>query len=228
MDKVIRLPQSGQRTLIVGRTGSGKTYAALFLLSLMDFDEKPWIILDYKGESNIAQIPGAEIIPLTENVFSLEPGIYIIKPQLFQEGAVEKLLWNIWGRENIGLFIDEGYMIPKSSDAFRAILTQGRSKNISVILLTQRPVEIDRFAISEADFFQIFHLNDKKDRARVMEYVPYHFEKEEKLQKYHSLWYDVGEDKLEKLAPVPELGEILTIFKHRMPEAEEAASRKLI
>lgn len=222
----MRLPQPGQRALIVGRTGSGKTQAALFLLSLMDYDERPWIVLDYKGESNIAQIPGAEVINLRADLWKLEPGIYIIRPQLFEAEAVEKLLWDVWQCKNIGLFIDEGYMLPDRSDAFRAILTQGRSKKISVILLTQRPVAIDRFAISESDYFQIFHLNDKQDRKRVQEYVPYDFDREAKLEPYHSIWYDVAADRLQRLAPVPELGDILTIFRSRLPVAEP--SRRLI
>lgn len=222
----MRLPQPGQRALIVGRTGSGKTQAALFLLSLMDYDERPWVILDYKGEGNIAQIPGAQVIPLRADLWKLEPGIYIVRPQLFEAALVEKFLWDIWKRENIGLFVDEGYMLPERSDAFRAILTQGRSKKISVILLTQRPVEIDRFAISEADYFQIFHLNDKQDRKRVAEYVPYDFEKEAKLEAFNSIWYDVPQDRLQRLAPVPELGDILTIFRSRLQVAEP--QRRLI
>ena len=53
-----RLPGDQDRVSIVGKTGSGKTTAGLFLLNEMNsFEKMPWIIVDYKRDDLIEQIP---------------------------------------------------------------------------------------------------------------------------------------------------------------------------
>ena len=44
-------------------------------------------------------------------------------------------MWEIWKRGGIGVYVDEGYMVGNNNPAFRAILTQGRSKEIPAIVL---------------------------------------------------------------------------------------------
>ena len=212
----IDVPYPGSRTLIAGQTGSGKTIAGIFLLSLQDWPFKPWIVIDFKGDENIATIPGAQVVPLGVKLNDLEPGVYIIRPMIWQRDEVENLLWRIWQNENIGLYIDEGYMIDKNSEAFQAILTQGRSKKITVITLTQRPVEISRFAFSESSYFQIFDLIDQRDWKTVSQFAPVN-PKGEHLERFHSLWYDVANKRLIRLAPVPQIGDINRIFEQRLP-----------
>ena len=225
----VTLPGAGKRVTIIGRTGSGKTLAALFQLSLQDWTIRPWIIFDFKGDEYIARIPGAKIISVTSPVPS-EPGIYIVRPLPHQTDEVEAFLWKVWEVENVGLWIDEGYMVNKSN-AMRSIFTQGRSKKISVVFATQRPVWVDKFAISEADFYQIFALNDKADRDVVKRFIPEWVNLDEKLPKYHSWWVDVAEDEATELQPVPSPEKIIDIFSERMEPVEDepkAASLKLL
>lgn len=219
LDRTINLPGPSDRTFIVGRSGSGKTVGALFQLALSDFDERPWIVVDFKKDSGIGKIPGAQKIALDVKLEKLEPGIYIVRPELWQSNEVENLLLRVWETEDIGLFIDEGYML-NNSTAFRSILTQGRSKKISVFFLSQRPSFIDRFVISEATFIQVFDLIDKNDKKRVGEFVPYDFVNEPDLPPFNSIWFDVNVKRLTKLAPVPKLGDIYAIFRQRMPEEQ--------
>ena len=198
----MRLPNDKQRIAIVGRTGSGKTLAALWHLEHAGFVRQPWIILDYKGDPSIAMISRAKDIELP-NV-PREPGIYIARPHP-DDPRVAQMLERIWQRGNTGLYIDEGYMVSQSPDAdpwFRALLTQGRSKHIPMIVLAQRPVWLNRFVFSESDFFQVFDLNHEKDRDTVESFVPP--KSYIKLPEYHSLYYDVGKNKVEYIAPVPD------------------------
>lgn len=198
--KGFTLPRDDQRVLIFGRTGSGKTQYGAWQLSESAFDKRPTVIVDYKGDVLLNSSPYIEEIGLTDRLPS-SPGLYIVHPKPDDNEAVEDMFWRMWKRENIGLYIDEGYMIPNKA-ALRALLTQGRSKKIPAIILTQRPVFISRFAISEADFYTAFHLNSKDDRKIVEAYLP-HGALDERLPKYHSKWYDVGNDTLLTVGPVP-------------------------
>lgn len=218
----MRLPDDSDRLLIIGMTGSGKTIAGIWHLSLRDFYSIPWVIFDFKRDANIARIPAQEI---SLDEMPQEPGLYVVRPLPNQDERVERFLWNAWNRENIGLYFDEGYMIDKNSAALNAILTQGRSKRIPIIMLSQRPVGLSRFARSEATFFQTFFLNDKDDRKIIQAFQP---EKvSERLPPYHSWFYDVAKDDLVHLSPVPDLETILKAFPVPEPEPESEPAQTL-
>src|ERR1017187_6122512 len=163
------LPTNSQRIAIVGRTGSGKTVAGLWHLSKQNYHKQPWIIVDYKMDENINSIKNAIHIELKDT--PKKPGIYIVHPRPNDEEKVTALLYRVWERENIGIYIDEGYMLGNRNPALNVCLTQGRSKHIPMIVLSQRPVWLTRFVFSESDFFQIFQLNDKDDRKTVERFL---------------------------------------------------------
>lgn len=208
---MVKLPDDTHRIAIVGRTGSGKTQCAVWHLAQRSFDKMPWIIFDFKYDALLGEL-NAEELSINSNP-PKKPGLYIVHPLPDQEAEVEAFLWKIWERENIGIYIDEGYMIG-NSPAFRAILTQGRSKHLPVIVLSQRPVWMSRFVFSEADFHQLYWLNDVRDRKTVSAFIPAVLDK--RLDKYHSLYYDVGEDALVIMKPVPKREELIQIFDDRL------------
>lgn len=195
----MRLPTPQNRTAIVGKTGSGKTVAGLWHLSQQNFDDMPWVIFDWKRDGAIARL-NAQEIKLNGKVPE-KPGLYVVRPMPGDDELVEQFMWRLWERGNIGLYFDEGYMVPKASASFQAILTQGRSKHLPMITLSQRPVWMSRFVFSEADFYQIFWLNDARDRKTVAGFIPEI--PDEKLPPFHSYYYDVGADELIVLKPVP-------------------------
>lgn len=207
-----QFPSDTQRTAIVGKTGSGKTHLGTWLLSHADYTDKPWIVCDFKREEFFRSVPymseiGFEKIPQN-------PGLYVIRPNPGDEDQVEQLFWNIWAQEHTGLFIDESYMIDKYSKSYRALLTQGRSKHIPMINLSQRPVDVPRYVFSEADHMATFFLNDKADRDIVERRMP--LDSGERLPDYHSRWYDVGRDKSFRVHPAPSRDTILERFNTRL------------
>lgn len=222
MAESIRLPGPGHRTAIVGRTGSGKTIAAIWHLSNADFDQRPFIILDYKNDEHINSI--ARAYELDYDTLPDEPGIYILKvlPGDADEGKVSAWFKSVWEHEDLGILIDEGYMIDPRDQWFNACLTQGRSKNISMIILSQRPVWLSRFVFSESDFFQVFDLTHSKDMDKVREYVrdDDRQQLDQQLAEYNSFYYDVGKRRLETFGPVPEESELLAIIDGRLAELE--------
>ena len=210
----MRLPNNSQRITIYGMTGSGKTVAALWHLSQRNYTTMPWVIFDFKGDDNIGKIKYAKYLKLGE--IPSKPGIYIYQPvPEVDDALVEETMWKIWERGRIGVYIDEGYMVSNKNRAFKALLTQGRSKHIPMIVLTQRPVWMSRFAISEADFHQIFFLADERDRDTVQSFIPYDVT-ERRLPKYHSYYYDIGDDEFTGLNPVRKPEESLVVLNQRM------------
>lgn len=209
----MKLPNEKQRTVIVGRTGSGKTVAGIWHLSKRDYQTMPWVIFDYKGDELISGLPTREI-PIKKLKAPDEPGLYVVRPMADRDDdAVENFLWGIKHRGYTGIYVDEGYMLPGNgrSIAYRAIQTQGRSLRIPTITLSQRPVWMDRFVFSEADFYQVFHLNDKRDKATIKSFMPENTG--ELLPKFHSYYYDVSENDLCVLSPVPSGQHLLGTFR---------------
>lgn len=198
----------------MGRTGSGKTQAAMWHLSMANFDRMPYVILDFKTDDSINNIEHATHLDGYNDV-PKSPGIYVLHPLPSETEQVEQYLYKLWAKERVGIYCDEGYML-QDNEAFIACLTQGRSKQIPMIVLTQRPAWISRFVFSEADFYQVFALNDSRDRKTIASFVPGNFKDKVKLPNYHSYYYDVAEDNLRVLGPVPEMNEIHEKIESRL------------
>lgn len=213
----VRLPDNTQRTFVVGRTGTGKTQAGVWLLSTKNYNAFPWVIYDTKGDAllqSIARLPEAKNIKFNDHIG--KHGLYFLHPlpHEMKSDDNEAFLWRLHKRGNVGIFIDEGYMFDKFSDALTALYTQGRSKHIPMITLSQKPRYLTQFAFSEADFFQIFQLNDINDRKRVTEFTGIEPEQiDRRLPDYHSHWYDVGADRLVTFSPVPARGSVMESFR---------------
>jgi len=210
-----RLPRADHRLAVVGRNGSGKTQAAAWFLSHAKFDRQPWVIFDYKVDELLNNIPRIEEIRVHSRI-PKTPGLYIVHPLPMQEADTEEMLWRIWQRENTGVYIDEAHMLPDKG-AFRSILTQGRSKRIPMITLAQRPAWINRFNFSEANFYLVFHLNDRRDHKTIEQFVP--VDLSQPLPQYHSWWHDVDKYHTMLLKPVPDRDTILNRFNDRMPRS---------
>ncbi len=215
----MRIPESHNRTAIIGATGSGKTHVAVWLLSMQDIDQRPWMVLNWKRERLIDGIPYAVPTPLDE--IPTKPGVYIYHPMPGDEEAVESLMWEAWQREGIGLYVDEGYMVGNNNPAFRALLTQGRSKQIPLMVLSQRPVWMDRFVFSESEFFYVFRIQNRKDRKAVQEFIPKNIDA--RLPEFHSYYYDVSRDDFKVLKPVPSLDIIYETFRRKLATTRKTA-----
>jgi hypothetical protein len=213
--KGLILPNDSQRITIIGKTGSGKTQGAAWLLAGRSYATRPWIVFDFKYDPLLAGLPGIKEIGVGERHVPKRPGLYVTHPTPADSEAVEDMLWRIWERERIGIYVDEGYMIPARSPAFQAILTQGRSKSVPVIMLTQRPAWVTRFAFSEADFIQLFQLTDTRDAKIVKQFMPLPIEAKLPAP-YYSWWWDNARDFKAVLQPVPQKDTILDMFHRRL------------
>jgi hypothetical protein len=213
-----RFPGGDARTTVIGATGSGKTTCALWLLANQRLDRRPWIIVDFKREPmfDVIGIPPIRQIGLKSRI-PRQRGLYLVTPKPNEDDALEAFLWRIWQRENCGLFVDEASLMPDQS-AFRAILQQGRSKRIPVIACTQRPVDVKRGLFSEASFFCVYRMADKRDYRTIEGFVPARLSAP--MPEYHWRWYDVAHNRLLHMAPVPKLPAIAAQVRERIPPVE--------
>lgn len=210
---MVTLPRYDKRTAVIGSTGSGKTQFAVWLLSSRDFHRRPWIIFDFKGDELIDDIGPTEI-----SIFGpppKKPGLYVVRPiPELHDKAVVEFLWKCWAQEWLGIYVDEGYMLGNRNPALNALLTQGRSKKIEMIILSQRPRWMSKFVFSEANYFAIMNLTLREDRDYCRSYVG---ERQiDLLPKYHSLWYDADAQTGVTMKPVPDRDDLIAIFERRL------------
>ena len=207
-------PNDTQRLAIIGKTGSGKTQGAAWNLANRSYTTKPWIVFDFKYDQLLNEIPGIREIGVTDKL-PKKPGLYIVHPHPDQTEQVEALYWQIWDRERIGVYTDEGYMIPPRSPGFQALLTQGRSKEIPMVTLTQRPAWVSRFVFSESDYLQLYQLTDIRDVKVAKQFMPLPIETRLPGQ-YYSWWWDNTRNYKAVLQPVPQRDIILQTFHDRL------------
>lgn len=208
-------PGGDARTTVIGATGTGKTTCGAWLLAHQRFERRPWIILDFKREPLFDTVGLPPLEPLSIGArIPRRPGVYLVSPRPDQEDELEALLWRVWERGNVGLFIDEGSLMPDKA-AFRAILQQGRSKRIPVIACTQRPVDVKRALFSEASYFCIYRMADRRDYRIVEGFVP--ADLSQPLPDHHWRWYDVSRNELLHMAPVPRPEAVAAMVREQAP-----------
>jgi hypothetical protein len=208
-----QLPRIDQRVTIMGRTGSGKTQFGAWLLSVAPFTEQPYVMIDYKYDALLNSITRVREIGFNE--VPKEPGLYVLHPlPEADDDNVDNFLRRVWSRENIGLFFDETTLVPDRS-AFRSILTQGRSKHIPAIMLTQRPAWVSKHCFTDAEYYALFHMQHQDDHKRIRGFIP-DIDLASRLPDWHSRWYDVSQDKLFTLGPAPSADEIVETIDRRL------------
>lgn len=201
--KTFRLPGTRERLAVFGRTGSGKTRFLVWNLSMSSITELPWIIIDHKDDGYLKKLPRVEQISLKE--LPKYPGVYYISAKFEDDEEVDLYLKRHLAKGNRGLFTDEGASIPQREPRFlglKSLFAQGRSKRTPVLFATQRPAWINKSVLSESDYFALFHLHYEDDKERARTFFPQQID--ERLDDYHSHWYDVKQDAYFRLGPVNE------------------------
>lgn len=175
------VPLHGQRALIAGQTGSGKTAFAIWLL--VRIPTAPIVIYDTKGEPKFDRLPASKVVVTIDEMLEAAKDTtidyIIVRPPeelLVKPARLDEYLWVHYRQlHNTVAYIDEGEEFHSGSRALmglRALMARGRSKGITTILSTQRPVGIERKIISEATKAYIFRLQDRRDREKIDNVIP--------------------------------------------------------
>lgn len=194
---LIRFPDETQHMALAGRTGSGKTYAALEMLSIRNMDDMAWVIIDHKRDEAIKSLPAERLNP--DALLLPQRGLHVIWADMTDSGrdSLDGFLQRAFKRGKIGIYVDEGHLLGPSP-AVRNILVAGRSKRVPIMWTSQRAHYIDPFIWSQCSFYRVFQLQTVHDIKRFNENFPMKWKAPDE---YCSWYYDVSKGKVHYLAP---------------------------
>lgn len=176
-----------EHVFVAGMTGSGKSFLAeVYLAGYQNV-----IMLDTKGQVYERRRKGENpwrglkegkdftVIERLEEVEFVKTPKIIYAPR-FEEQEKEyydALMKYVYERENTILWIDELMSVAEGPANYprylKALMTRGRSKNVSVWALTQRPMDIPSIIFANTTHFFIFDLMLPQDRKKVSEGTGY-------------------------------------------------------
>lgn len=235
----LRFPGISDRTLIIGETGTGKSQFGLGVcLAYANFHQMPWVIFNYKHAPNdlLSKIQAdnhlKEITPYQRP--PKRPGLYVMRafPKL-DDAATERWLYMAWAQQNIGLFVDEAYMLP-DKDMQTVLLTQGRALNIPMYMLYQRATWLNRFNTANATFVALFAQDDIRDRETASKFVSRpavtpagrFITARDELPHFHCLWADKEKRKTHILSPAPSENEIRQLYRERLGSSNQMVATR--
>lgn len=212
-------PALTEHVAIAGRTGTGKTYGAIDMLSRRVGPSPvtrgrpfPWVIIDPKRDEQLARIPHEKLSP-TARILP-DSGVHIVRPKLdgSQKQDVEELLIRIFERKRCGIYMDEGHLHGLSK-SIRMFLVAGRSRYCPVMWISQRASQIDPFIWSQSTYYRCYALQGPNDHRRFYENYGFKYEDPET---YHSYYYDGNLGKTFYLAPASPIDESLQRFNAQL------------
>lgn len=171
-----------QRALFIGKTGSGKSYLARYMLKVAR--SKGWRIViidpkrDWMGRSTkrrkfAEKPPGTIDNPVLVSEFRPEIAVQIIQPAAWSD-EVGRFLMAIMATGNTIIYFDELTQLVTANFVpieFAIPFTQGRSVNVACWAGTQRPVGLPRLVKDQASIIFLFRVTSYKDREVLGPYM---------------------------------------------------------
>ncbi len=206
----MRLPkvERGQRALVLGRTGSGKTTGALWLVSR---SPGPWVLLNIKYDEAMSKCgPDCPMDVGAILKAQRDSRVVVVHPEAFDQQTLDDFIFDLAeSKAATGLCIDELLYVSKGNgqagQGVLAWLTRGRSRKQSFIGCTQRPANVSNYLYSEADYYMLYNLKLEKDWAKIREYTGRADLRQERAA-HRFGWYDVAEDEKTEFGAVPAAG----------------------
>lgn len=149
----------GQHVVVCGDTGTGKTYLVEHLVRNHYFtcvfatkaDDIHWSGFKRSRDWKIVENVNAHRVIVDPSLSNQQRAGYELMRAMWQQGGWTFVVDEHWYAENI-LKLQRG---------INMLLTQGRSKHLTVVLGMQRPVQVSRFALSQATHAFFFRLEPK-------------------------------------------------------------------
>jgi hypothetical protein len=160
-------PRREDRIFLTGSTGTGKTVLAraLFASRL-----PPRLVIDPKADQPAtggAYADGRQAITFSDPARIPDAGSLRFVPRdPFDLDAYNRLALGLWDRPGMYLWLDEAGLILPANNPPRAVLrlvTQGRARRIGMVALHQRPLEVARAYLGNAEHLAAFRLGHPDD-----------------------------------------------------------------
>lgn len=164
------IPHPGERCVIIGKTGSGKTTLARFLCNyrthVVALDSKGTLRWDgFKVYATLRELQRAR-----EPKLIYRPTIYEMRDAAILDAFFE---W-VFRRQHTTLYVDELAAIGDVGEYplhFGACLTRGRELGVETWVSTQRPCDIPQIVLSESEHAYVFRLRLPQDQRRAADVV---------------------------------------------------------
>lgn len=187
--------KQGQHLALTGNTGSGKTTLANILLYSRGYT------LSLRSKADDAPLPGLRIRTAREFGSRRNIDRYVLDPVYENQlPAFWNALETVWKQGHWTVYFDElFYLNQLKADGYRLgdridrLLTQGRSKKITCVMGMQRPVQVSRFALSQATHIISFACEGRD--IKVLDDVAgeQFAQTVASLKRYEFAWYHVPE-----------------------------------
>ncbi|MBA7501183.1 MAG: DUF87 domain-containing protein [Clostridia bacterium] len=176
-----------RRWLIVGITGSGKSYFTISLINkYVALKQRGHVVIVDSTDAYKEEIPylkHCEVKPLDYSQIDFERIITEHQNVLFEVSGLlpkqdvlfmDALCKSIMEVQDILLVVDEAHRyLPKDkpSNEFLILLREGRKHYIDSIIITQFPIDLNLIARRQANSLVVFKLLDDTDTEKVAYYL---------------------------------------------------------
>ncbi len=151
--------KQGEHVVIIGDTGSGKTYLEAKMLQLRDH------VIVVRTKPDDIKFPGFHRVDKIDGLGNIRYKKFLFVPKYEeQQFQCAKVMDVVWREGGWCIALDETYYqteILKLSKIINKLFTQGRSKYITVVAGMQRPAWISRFTLSQATHAFIFRMEGR-------------------------------------------------------------------
>jgi len=186
-----------EKIVIVGASGSGKTYLANVLLKSLN-GISVWVYdFNYQFHSSRAMV-FHDLTEMLKVYDSAQRGHYIFQPHLNDENTFRRFNAEAFKRGNLVLIEDEIHTFLtklKQNTEFNQVILSGRPRGISVVSISSRPASCPNNVLSNAKHVFAFKLNLESDLKFLESYLG------------HDVWIIMNKDKRARLKDEPELEE---------------------
>lgn len=208
-----------ERWAIIGKSGSGKSVFARWIDYHYYAAHWPIVIVDPKKRYVDAAL-GDEYAPapdqtsiarpwkIADGVFNPDARVQIYLPTFpaLKDPILDRLFFSLLDRGGVVLHIEDMTQVANENSTptgLAALMTDGRTAEVPLLLLAQRPVGIPRNMIDQAENFAIFRLPDIDDRTRASKILGDKRVERIILPKRYFWYLHEGDDYPTKYAPLP-------------------------
>jgi hypothetical protein len=189
--------KQGEHVFIVGDTGQGKTYLEAKLLVYRKY------VMYLKSKPDDIKFPGFRKIgnhfDIGRNPFDNGVAVtrWLLQPKFnslgLQHVNFKQAFQRAWHEGGWTVVVDEAFFQTKKlklGDDIDMLVTQGRSKNITMVVGVQRPAWISRFPMSQATHVFIFRCDGRDLKALGEAFSPTIIKPVQELQGHDFVYFN--------------------------------------